>query len=100
MNYQAETLPEYLVKISSTSNMTEETVLPGILKNHDLRKGRYGLLVVEEGALQFVWEKESEVLDADPGHPIVIFPEKLHHVKITGKVQFYIEFYERPRLSV
>lgn len=80
--------------------MTEQTILPGILKNHETREGRYGFLVVESGALQFVWEQEGLVLDADPGHAIVIFPEKLHHVKITGKVQFYIEFYERPRASV
>ncbi len=100
MNYQNAILPEDVVKISSTSNMTEETILPDILKNHDLRKGRYGLLIVEKGVLQFVWEEEAQVLDADPGHPIVIFPEKLHHVKITGEVQFYIEFYERPDASV
>ncbi|VAX25790.1 hypothetical protein MNBD_NITROSPIRAE01-306 [hydrothermal vent metagenome] len=100
MNYQDETLPENVVKISSTSMMTEQTILPGILKNHETRKGRYGFLVVEEGALQFVWEEGGEVLDADPGHPIVIFPEKLHHVKLTGKVQFYIEFYEQVRKSV
>ncbi len=99
MNYQSKTLPEDVVKISNTATMTEETILPGILKNHATRQRRYGLLVVESGALQFVWEKEDLVLDADPGHPIVIFPEKLHHVNITGKVQFHIEFYERPRNS-
>ncbi|NOY84802.1 MAG: DUF1971 domain-containing protein [Nitrospirae bacterium] len=100
MNYQNKTLPENVVKISSTAMMTEETILPGILKNHETRKGRYGLLVVEEGALQFVWEDDGQILDADPGHPILIFPQKLHHVKLTGKVQFFIAFYERRRPSV
>ncbi len=100
MSYQNETLPGDVVKISSTSIMTEETILPGILRNHETRKGRYGLLVVEKGALQFVWEDDGQILDAVPGHPIVISPEKLHHVKLTGKVQFFIAFYERPRPSV
>jgi len=100
MNYQKEALPDGFFRISSTSSMTEETILPGILKNHETRKGRYGLLVVEVGALQFVWEDDGQVLDADPGHPIVIFPEKRHHVKLGGKVRFFIEFYEKPRASI
>ena len=45
--------------------------------------------VVEEGSLQFVWEdEEGNFLDADPQHPIVIFPERFHHVTITGKDAF------------
>ena len=97
MNYQNETLPEGANKIGSTPSMTEETVAPGILKKHLAPKGKYGYLVVEEGALEFVWEDDEEnVLDADPEHPIVIFPERFHHVSIKGKVRFRVEFYEVP----
>jgi tellurite resistance-related uncharacterized protein len=97
MNYQKETLPEGAVKIGSTPSMTEETVAQGILKNHLAPKGKFGYLVVEEGSLQFVWEDEEDnVLDADPAHPIVIFPERFHHVSIKGKVRFRVEFYEEP----
>jgi len=75
--------------------MTQDTVVPGILKKHLAPKGKFGYLVVEEGSLQFVWEDEPDnVLDADPGHPIVIFPERFHHVSITGKVRFRVEFYK------
>jgi tellurite resistance-related uncharacterized protein len=95
MNYQIETLPPGAKKIGSTPTMAEETVVPGILKKHLTPRGRFGYLVVEEGALQFVWEDDVEnVLDADPEHPIVIFPERFHHVAITGKVRFRVEFYE------
>jgi hypothetical protein len=34
MNYQNETLPEGARKVGSTPSMTEETVVPGILKKH------------------------------------------------------------------
>ena len=54
MNFQNETLPQGAQKIGSTPTMTEETVVPGILKKHLAPKGRFGYLVVEEGALQFV----------------------------------------------
>ena len=97
MNYQNETLPEGANKIGSTPSMTEETVAPGILKKHLAPKGKYGYLVVEEGALEFVWEDDEEnVLDADPEHPIVIVPERFHHVSIKDKVRFRVEFYEVP----
>ena len=95
MNYQNETLPQGAVKAGSTPSMTEETVVPGILKKHLAPKGKFGYLVVEEGSLQFVWEDEADhVLDADPHHPIVIFPERYHHVSITGQVRFRVEFYD------
>lgn len=95
MNFQKESLPVGASKIASTPTMNEETVVPGILKKHLAPRGRFGYLVVEEGALQFIWEDDPDnALDADPGHPIVIFPERFHHVKITGKVRFRVEFYE------
>ena len=97
MNYQNETLPEGANKVGSTPSMNEETVVKGILKNHLAPKGKYGLVVVEEGTLQFVWEDDPDnILDADPNNPIVIFPERFHHVVITGKVIFRVEFYEIP----
>lgn len=97
MVFQNEKLPEGSKKVSSTPSMTEETVVKGILKNHLGPKGRYGLVVVEEGTLQFVWEDDLDnVLDADIEHPIVIAPERFHHVKLNGKVNFRVEFYEVP----
>ena len=94
MNYQSATLPEGAVKAGSTKLMTQDTVVPGILKKHLAPKGKWGYLVVESGSLQYVWEDDAEnVLDADPGHPIVIYPERFHHVVITGAVEFRVEFY-------
>ena len=55
------------------------------------------MLVVEEGACQFVWEDEPDKpLDCDPDHPVVIFPERYHHVSITGPVKLRVEFYSVP----
>ena len=74
--------------------MTQDTVVPGILRKHLAPKGKWGYLVVESGSLEYVWEDDADnVLDADPGHPIVIFPERFHHVVIPGDVQFRVEFY-------
>jgi tellurite resistance-related uncharacterized protein len=94
MNYQNEKLPSGATKTGSTPLMSQDTVVPGILKKHLAPKGKWGYLVVESGSLQYVWEDDIEnVLDSDPGHPIVIFPERFHHVVITGPVEFRVEFY-------
>jgi tellurite resistance-related uncharacterized protein len=101
MNFQNETLPPEAKKFGSTPTMSEETVVPGILKKHLAPRGRFGYLVVEEGALQFVWEDDADnPLDADPEHPIVIFPERFHHVTITGKVRFRVEFYDAGGIDI
>lgn len=98
MNYQNETLPEGAKKVGATPNMTQDTAVKGILKNHLAPKGKYALVVVEEGALKFVWEDDKEnVIDGDKNNPIVIIPERFHHVVITGEVVFRVEFYEVPK---
>ncbi len=97
MNFQNVRLPEGAEKAGSTPSMTQNTVVPGILKKHLAPKGKWGYLVVESGSLQYVWEDDPEnVLDADPGHPIVIEPERFHHVVIAGDVTFRVEFYTVP----
>ena len=98
MNFQNAALPAQAVKIGSTPSMTEDTVVAGLLRKHLAPRGKYGYLVVEEGSLQYVWEDDADnVLDADPEHPIVIAPERLHHVVITGPVRFRVEFYQVPQ---
>ena len=94
MNYQNAALPKGAKLAGSTKLMDQDSVVPGILKKHLAPKGKWGYLVVETGSLQYVWEDdEDQVLDADPGHPIVIYPERFHHVVITGPVKFKVEFY-------
>jgi tellurite resistance-related uncharacterized protein len=94
MNYQNATLPDSATKVGSTPLMTQDTIVPGILKKHLAPKGKWGFLEVESGSLQFIWEDESDApIDAVPGHPIVVFPERFHHVKITGPVSFRLGFY-------
>lgn len=94
MNHQNAILPEHAELAGSTKLMNQDTVVPGILKKHLAPKGKWGYLVVESGSLQYIWEDDpGNVLDADPGHPIVIYPERFHHVVITGAVEFRVEFY-------
>ncbi len=97
MNFQDAQLPDGVQLVGKTPTMTEETILAAILANHMAPKGKHGLLVVEEGVCQFVWEDEPDKpLDCDPEHPVIIFPERYHHVAITGPVKLRVEFYSVP----
>jgi len=40
------------------------------------------------------------VLDADPDHPIVIFPERYHHVVVNSPVSLLVEFYKVDKNSI
>lgn len=97
MNYQNATLPMGAELAGSSRDMDQDSVVPGILKNHLAPKGKWGYLVVQSGSVDFVWEDDPEnVLTADAEHPIVIYPERFHHVVITGAVEFKVEFYSVP----
>ena len=97
MNFQHASLPQGAELAGSTPVMDEHTIAPGILANHMAPKGKCGLLVVEEGSCQFVWEDDAEnPIDCDPHHPVVIFSERFHHVVITGPVKLRVEFYSLP----
>jgi tellurite resistance-related uncharacterized protein len=88
-------LPPQAIKVGATPSMTQDNVVAGLLRKHLAPKGRHALLVVEAGALQFVWDDDPDtVVDADPDHPIVIAPERYHHVVLTGAVRFRVEFYQ------
>ena len=92
--FQRVRLPEG-VKFSESTPILTDTTVPGhILGRHAAPAGKCGLLVVLRGNLQLVWEDTGVVLDADPEHPVFIFPDRYHHVQMDGPSEFRIDFYE------
>jgi len=95
MRYQDERLPEGAVKAGETPIMNQDNVFPGILEKHMAPKDKWGRVVVVKGTLDYVWEDDTEnILTADTEHPIIIEPERYHHVILTGDVEFKVEFYK------
>ena len=66
MNYQNATLPEGAIKAGSTKLMTQDTVVPGILKKHLAPKGKQILfrhrLQLEEGLVATKPEYNGDVI--------------------------------------
>ena len=95
MRFQNLPLPSKENKLGETPWLTHETVLKPILNKHMAPKGKVGLVLVKEGTLDYVWEDApNDIITSDKDHPIVIEPERYHHVIITGDVVFKIEFYQ------
>ena len=87
--------PEGLEKVGETPWMNEKNVFPDILKKHMAPKDKLGYLIVKKGELDFVWEDEKgNVYTVDAKHPLIIYPERYHHVILTGPVEFKIKFYK------
>ncbi len=93
MNDQGR-LPTGLVLQRTTPIFTEDTVPEGLLRTHRVADGVWGRLIVRSGALGFVFEDSNdETLTVTAGNSLVIAPGRLHHVIISGPVEFAVEFH-------
>ena len=66
----------------------------GLRKQHRLKEGTWGLLVLSAGALRFVWDDDAggvEELAAPVS--LVVPPLVLHHVEGEGPFELTITFY-------
>ena len=93
-HFQGVRLPENAKFSVSTPVLTDTTVPRQILGKHMTPKGKCGLLVVLKGNLQLVWEDTGVIHDADPEHPVFLYPERYHHIQMDGPSEFRIDFYE------
>lgn len=86
-------LPAGLVQYKSVGPFTETTVPAGLLRRHTLKPRVWGRIVVLEGQLLYVIEREPEVLFVlGPGEPGIVRPEEPHRVEPDGSVRFQVEF--------
>jgi tellurite resistance-related uncharacterized protein len=87
-------LPANVVRYKETPEFDEETIPAGLLHRHTLKQGVWGRIVVPEGRLLYVIEREpSETFVLSSEVPGIIEPEVPHHVEPRGKVRFRVEFY-------
>ena len=88
-------IPDGHLFVRVTAEFTSENVPKGLLRAHRVAEGVWGRAVVLEGELGFVFEdKPDEPRTARPGEPIVIPPNRPHHVVVDDSVRFVVEFYK------
>jgi len=87
-------LPDGLLLQRTTPTFDEISTPKGLRAAHTVADGVWGRLVVEDGALGFVFEdRPDEVRTIGAGEYQVIPPTRLHHVVIDGPVRFAVEFH-------
>ena len=85
-------LPDHVVAYHRTPVFTQDTVPPGLLKNHATKEGAWGLIEVEKGRLEYtIDDKEVHILT--PEFSGVVEPMVPHHVRPLGEVLFSVKFY-------
>lgn len=78
----------------------DEATLPAAVRNrHNTKAGVWGLLRVQAGAADLVFEEPARRLHVTPGFPAVIPPQAWHHVELDGPVRLQVEFYREPPLA-
>lgn len=78
----------------STPPFTHERVPAALLRDHSVRAGARGELVVEEGSLVLVFPGPPERRQrCAPGVPGALPPELPHRVELAGPVRFRVDFY-------
>jgi len=67
---------------------------PGLLREHRLREGSWGLLRLHEGQLDFVWDDaEGGRFRLEAPAEVIVPPFAPHHLELDGPILVDISFY-------
>lgn len=92
--------PEGLMAYRKTAIFTEHSIPKGLLKDHSLADGHWGLLHVLLGQLIYtVNHSQLKPFKLSKNERAVIVPNMLHAVAALGPVRFYVEFYSKNGLE-
>lgn len=89
-------LPESVVKYSASPVFNETTVPAALLKDHKVKDGVWGRLIVFCGSIEYIIPDVKMIIKTvTPSNHAIIEPEILHHVNLIGPVEFQVEFYRQ-----
>jgi len=88
-----DSLPQGLRREGCTPAFDENSLPASLQSRHALPPGRWGLLRVAEGQVEFedLTSDASRTLTAPAEH--VIEPESPHRLRLVGPVRLHVEFY-------
>ena len=90
-------LPAGLERYKVVGPFGETTVPAGLLRRHTLKARVWGRIVVLEGELLYVLEREPDVsFVLTPEEPGIVMPEEPHHIAPRSGVRFQVEFWSAP----
>lgn len=91
------TLPADAEPYKTTQEYTETTIPEGMLRDHRIKAGTWGRIIVREGKLLYsLAEPSGSAWFLRPGIDGIIAPRSAHWVVPHGKVRFVVEFLRAP----
>lgn len=77
-----------------TPTFTAATVPPGLLAAHHTTV--WAKLVVTAGSVRFADEEPPWKTTATAGRPVVIVPNRAHHIEPSADAEFHVQFFDFP----
>jgi len=92
---RARDLPPGVAPYRTIGPFDEATLPKGLLASHSLAEGVWGLLRLERGRIDFVWEDAAGgVAELVAPAEIVVPPTVLHHLEKRGDFRLAITFHK------
>ncbi len=88
-------LPDTTTPGRRTPDFVATTVPRGLLADH--RTTAWAMLVVDRGTVRFTEPDPSWECTATPDQPVVIVPDRKHHVTPSADAQFAVQFFDLPQ---
>lgn len=87
-------LPAGVARYQVLGPFTQTTLPAGLLRHHTLAPRVWGRIVVLEGELVYVVEREPDVsFELRAGDAGIVVPEEPHRIEVGGAVRFEIELF-------
>lgn len=93
-------VPKDVVLYQQTPVFSEASIPDHLKKDHTTKAGVWAKIVVKEGKLRYRIETLATDLELSQEKEGIIVPEVPHSVEPLGAVQFFVEFYKAPDLSI
>ena len=87
-------LPSGVTRYASSPEFSDGRVPDNLLRSHRTKADTWARIIVLEGRLLYrVLEPVIETVELSPDRPGIVEPEVAHHLELTGRVRFRLDFF-------
>ena len=87
-------LPPGVTRYASSPEFSDGRVPDSLLGSHRTKADTWAKIVVLEGRLRYrILEPATRTVELSPDRPGIVEPEIPHHLELTGRVRFRLDFF-------
>lgn len=89
-----KSLPPGVTQYATSPEFSERRLPENLLESHRTKAGTWARIVVLEGRLRYrVLEPVTRTVELSPDRPGIVEPGIAHHLELTGRVRFRLDFF-------